>query len=137
MLELGYATPDTPDFTCSYRIYISGDTFATKKLQEVARRYEGQPIDLMLAHLGGTTFPSFLAGRIMEPLASTIDIDAEDCLKVIQLIKPELTIPIHYVDFDVFRISLEDFQRLVEAVGLSDKVLVLDRGDEYRFHVRG
>ncbi|KAJ6095092.1 hypothetical protein N7467_002605 [Penicillium canescens] len=137
MLELGYGTPDTSDFTCSYRIYISGNTFATKKLQEVARRYEGQPINLMLANLGGTTIPSFLAGRIMEPLASTVDIDAEDCLKIIQLIKPDLTIPIHDVDFDVFRSSLEAFQRMVEAAGLSDKVLVLDRGDEYRFHVRG
>ncbi|KAJ5769806.1 uncharacterized protein N7511_001857 [Penicillium nucicola] len=136
MLELGYGTHKKPDFTCSYRIYVSGDTLATKALHEVTHRYEGQPIDLMLPRLGGTILPSFLVGRIMEPLASTVTMDAEDGIHLMQLIKPELTIPIHYDDFEVFRSSLEDFQRLVEAVSLSDKVLYLDRGDEYRFYVR-
>jgi L-ascorbate metabolism protein UlaG (beta-lactamase superfamily) len=73
----------------------------------------------------------------MEPLASTVNMDAEDGMKLMQLMKPDLTIPIHYDDFDVFKSSLEDFQRLIEAAGLSDNVLYLGRGDEYRFHVRG
>jgi L-ascorbate metabolism protein UlaG (beta-lactamase superfamily) len=137
MLELGTGTPKTAEFSCGYRIYISGDTLMVDELHEIPKRYAGQQIDLMLAHLGGTTIPSPLVGRLMEPLALMVTMDAEQGLQLIQLIQPDITIPIHYDDYDVFASPLEDFKRMVEGAGLSDKVVILDRSDQYRFRVRG
>ncbi|KAJ5138288.1 uncharacterized protein N7515_003136 [Penicillium bovifimosum] len=137
MLELGSGTHNTAEFSCGYRIYISGDTLMVDELHEIPKRYAGQQIDLMLAHLGGTTIPSPLVGRIMEPLALMVTMDAEQGLQLIQLIQPDITIPIHYDDYDVFASPLEDFKRVVEAAGLSDKVVILDRSDQYRFRVKG
>ncbi|CAG8928030.1 unnamed protein product [Penicillium salamii] len=134
MLELGQCT--NTGFTCGYRIYISGDALMTDELHEIPKRYAGQQIDLMLTHLGGTTIPSPLVGRLMEPLALMVTMDAEQGLQLIQLIQPDMTIPIHYDDYDVFASPLEDFRRIVEAVGFSDRVVILDRGEEYRFLVR-
>ncbi|KAJ5779821.1 hypothetical protein N7457_007541 [Penicillium paradoxum] len=137
MLELGYGTPNSTDFSCGYRIYISGDTLMVDELSEIPKLYANQKIDLMLAHLGGPTIPSPLVGRLMEPLALTLTMDAEQGLQLIQLMQPEVTIPIHYDDYDVFASPLDDFRRMVEAAGLLDKVIFLDRGDSYRFRVKG
>ncbi|KAI2864782.1 hypothetical protein CBS63078_5529 [Aspergillus niger] len=96
MLELGYG--DANSFTSGYRIYISGDTLMFDDLKEIPRRYAGQPIDLMLVHLGGTTVPS----PAMLPLAMMVTMDAKQGVELIKLIRPQVTIPIHYDDYDVF-----------------------------------
>jgi hypothetical protein len=134
MLELGHSNSD---FTCGYRIYITGDTLLVDELNEIPKRYAGQKIDLMLAHLGGTTIPPPLVGSLMEPLALMVTMDAEQGLQLMHLIRPELTIPIHHDDYDVFASSLEDFRRVVQAAGLEGGVVVLNRGEEFRFLVRG
>lgn len=136
MLELGYGEPNMLDFTCGYRIYISGDTLMVDELKEIPKRYAGQKIDLMLAHLGGTTIPSPLVGKLIKPLALMVTMDAEQGLQLIQLIQPDITIPIHYDDYDVFASPLDDFRRVIEAAGLKDKVVFLNRKDQYRFQVR-
>lgn len=107
------------------------------ELREISKRYADQRIDLMLVHLGGTTIPSPLVGRLMEPLALTVTMDAGQGLQLIQLIQPDVTIPIHYDDYDVFASPLEDFRRNVEAAGLLNKVVFLDRKDQYCFRVMG
>lgn len=66
-----------------------------------------------------------------------ITMDAVQGLKLVQLIGPELTIPIHYDDYDVFRSPLADFKKKMEEAGLNDKVVYLDRKDEYKFKVTG
>ncbi|OGE51087.1 hypothetical protein PENARI_c014G05624 [Penicillium arizonense] len=137
MLELGHGKPNMSDFTCGYRIYISGDTLMVDELKEIPRRYAGHKIDLMLAHLGGTTIPSPSVGKLIKPLALMVTMDAEQGLQLIRLIQPDLTIPIHYDDYDVFASPLEDFRRAIEAAGLTHKVVFLDRQDQYRFQVRG
>jgi hypothetical protein len=60
MLELGYQTSQVSDtdFTCDYRIYISGDTLMVDELKKIPERYKGQNINLMLIHLGVTSLPS-------------------------------------------------------------------------------
>jgi hypothetical protein len=60
MLELRYTPPsgNDDDLDCGYRIYISEDTLMVDELKEIPERYKGRNIDLMLAHLGGTTIPS-------------------------------------------------------------------------------
>ena len=108
MVELGYGTTQGSDesFQCGYRyprsfgyhviptdlgrIYISGDTLMVDDLKQIPERYQGQNIDLMLIHLGGTTIP----GPSMPLLMVTMD--AKQGLELVRLINPDLTIPIHY-----------------------------------------
>ena len=61
--------------------------------------------------------------------------DAKQGLQLIQLIKPDLTIPIHYDDYDVFASPLDDFKAEIEKAGLADRVVYLDRKDQFKFRV--
>lgn len=127
MLELGSGNDE--DFSAGYRIYISGDTLMVDELKEIPERYRGQNIDLMLIHLGGTTIPSPNMPLLM------VTMNAEQGLELVRLINPDLTIPIHFDDYDVFLSPLDDFKKVMQEAGLSDKVLYLDRKDQYRFKV--
>ncbi|EME39278.1 hypothetical protein DOTSEDRAFT_47855 [Dothistroma septosporum NZE10] len=133
MLELG-SKPATStvssDFRSGYRIYISGDTLLVDDLEEIPKRYAGQEIDLMLIHLGGTTIPSKNVPLLM------VTMDAKQGVKFMQLVKPDVTIPVHYDDYDVFLSPLDDFRKAVTAAGFDDRVVYLDRAEEYRFQVR-
>jgi len=132
MVELGYSASGVGDdtFVSGYRIYISGDTLMVDELKEIPERYRGQNIDLMLVHLGGTSIPSPKMPLLM------VTMDAAQGLQLVRLINPDVTIPIHYDDYDVFLSPLADFKKAVEEAGLSDKVVYLDRKDQYRFHVK-
>ncbi|KAF1950425.1 Metallo-hydrolase/oxidoreductase [Byssothecium circinans] len=131
MVELGYGSTGNEDqFDCGYRIYISGDTLLVDELKEIPERYSDQQIDLMLIHLGGTTIP----GPSMPLLMVTMD--AKQGVQLMQLINPDITIPIHYDDYDVFTSPLSDFKKAVQEAGLSEKVVYLDRKDEYKFNVQ-
>lgn len=132
MVELGYKPDESaPDsaFTNGYRIYISGDTLMVDDLKEIPKRYADKKIDLMLVHLGGTTIPSSKLPLLM------VTMDGEQGVQLMRLINPEVTIPIHYDDYDVFLSPLSDFKKAIESAGWEDKVVYLDRGDQYRFSV--
>ncbi|KAL1304775.1 hypothetical protein AAFC00_003710 [Neodothiora populina] len=130
MIELGYKEGDIDDsFKNGYRIYISGDTLMIDELKEIPERYKGQNIDLMLIHLGGTTIPSPKVPLLM------VTMDAKQGIELVRLINPDVTIPIHYDDYDVFLSPLSDFKKAVEDAGLSQKVVYLDRKDQYKFTV--
>ncbi|KAL6717260.1 hypothetical protein ACLMJK_005175 [Lecanora helva] len=128
MLELGSHSEGEKDFQCGYRIYISGDTLLVPELEEIPKRFPH--VDLMLVHLGGTTIPSPSVPLVM------VTMDAEQGLKLVQMIDPDLTIPIHYDDYDVFLSPLSDFKKAIEEAGLSSKVVYLDRKAAYRFTVK-
>ncbi|KAK5164148.1 uncharacterized protein LTR77_010239 [Saxophila tyrrhenica] len=131
MLELGYSTDSA--FNCGYRIYISGDTLLVDDLKQIPEKYTNadKPIDLMLVHLGGTTIPSPKVPLLM------VTMDAQQGVKLMQLVKPDVTVPIHYDDYDVFLSPLEDFKKAVQEAGLESGVVYLDRGEGYRFGVKG
>ncbi|KAI9714505.1 MAG: hypothetical protein M1820_000466 [Bogoriella megaspora] len=131
MVELGYtaAKGNEESFESGYRIYISGDTLMIDELKEIPERYKGQNIDLMLIHLGGTTIPSPSVPLLM------VTMDAKQGIELIQLINPDVTIPIHYDDYDAFLSPLGDFKKAVEEAGLSPKVVYLDRKDQFQFKV--
>ncbi|CAK1365934.1 unnamed protein product [Cercospora beticola] len=133
MLEFGHtsSSPQSSTFSSGYRIYISGDTLLVPELSSITEKYRDQSIDLMLLHLGGTTIPSPSVPLLM------VTMDAKQGVKLMQLIKPDVTIPIHYDDYDVFLSPLEDFRKEVEKEGLGGKVVYLDRAEEYRFRVGG
>jgi len=129
MVELGHEKTKG-EVECEYRIYVSGDTIMVDELKAIPERYKGKQIDLMLIHLGGTTLP----GPHMPLLVVTMD--DKQGVELIRLINPKLTIPIHFDDYDVFLSPLEDFKTEVDAAGLADKVVYLDRGDAFKFAVK-
>ena len=52
-----------------------------------------------------------------------------------QILNPEIAIPIHYNDYDVFKSPLSDFQREIAQAGLAHRVQYLSHGQEYNFEV--
>lgn len=107
----------------SFRLYISGDTLIHDDLNEIPKRFPG--VDLALIHLGGT--------RIMGVM---LTMDEEQGVEILNIIHPDMAIPIHYNDYDVFKSPLEDFKRAVEKAGLSEKVRYLGHGETYDFTPR-
>ncbi|ROT36409.1 Metallo-hydrolase/oxidoreductase [Sodiomyces alkalinus F11] len=114
-----------------YRIYISGDTLFVDELKKIPEWLKQQRVDLMLLHLGGTTIPSPKMPLLM------VTMDAEQGLRLMRLVDPDVTIPIHYDDYDMFLTPLDDFKKVIEEGKLEDKVVYLDRGEQFRFKVRG
>jgi L-ascorbate metabolism protein UlaG (beta-lactamase superfamily) len=105
-----------------FRIYISGDTLIIDDLREIPRRYPD--IDVGLLHLGGT--------RV---LGIMVTMDGKQGVEAMQIVDPEVAIPIHYNDYDVFKSPLSDFQREIAAAGLEHRVHYLSHGQEYTFEV--
>ncbi len=119
MLEF-QSTVDKPVF----RLYISGDTLIYEDIKEIPQKYPD--IDLGLLHLGGTKIFGIL-----------LTMDAKQGVQAIEIIAPNLTIPIHYNDYTVMKSSLEDFMQAVTQAGLDKRVKYLDRGETYTFEVSG
>lgn len=105
-----------------YRMYITGDTLVIDELHEIRKRHPN--IDLALLHLGGTMVLGIL-----------VTMDAEQGVEALQIVQPQLAIPIHYNDYDVFKSPLSDFQHAVAEAGLAGKVRYLSHGDTYTFSV--
>jgi len=104
----------------TYRVYISGDTLVYDDIAEIPQRYPN--VDLALLHLGGT--------RILGVMKVTMD--GKDGVRMMQIIAPKRTIPIHFNDYDVFKSPLDDFRRAVDGAGLSEQVIYLPPGEIYR-----
>jgi L-ascorbate metabolism protein UlaG (beta-lactamase superfamily) len=104
------------------RIYISGDTLMIDELKEIPRRFP--EIDIGLFHLGGT--------RVLGIL---VTMDDEQGVEAVRAINADVSIPIHYNDYDVFKSPLEDFQRAAEEAGLSEKIVYLSHGETYDFEI--
>jgi L-ascorbate metabolism protein UlaG (beta-lactamase superfamily) len=105
-----------------FRIYITGDTLVIDELKEIPRRYPD--INLALLHLGGT-----------QVMGIMVTMDAKQGLEALRIVNPELAIPIHYNDYDVFKSPLSDFQEEIRAAGLDGRVRYLAHGDTYTFEV--
>jgi len=103
-------------------LYISGDTLVIDDLKEIPRRYPR--IDAALLHLGGT--------RV---LGIMVTMDGEQGVELIRMVQPQLAIPIHYNDYDVFKSPLGDFQAEVAKAGFGDRVRYISHGESYRFHI--
>ncbi|EJU04196.1 Metallo-hydrolase/oxidoreductase [Dacryopinax primogenitus] len=110
------------DNKVEFTIYISGDTLFCEKLKDIHTKHPH--IDLCLLHLGGTTIPVI---NVM------VTMDAVQGINLLHVVNPDTTIPVHFDDYDAFLSPLEDFKKLVEKEGWSDRVIYLDRGETYRF----
>lgn len=114
---LDFGDPARPD----YRMYISGDTLVYDDISAIPQRFPN--IDLALLHLGGT--------RILGVVKVTMD--GNDGVRMMQVVRPKKTVPIHYNDYDVFKSPLEDFAREVKAAGLEKDVVYLAHGETFTF----
>jgi L-ascorbate metabolism protein UlaG (beta-lactamase superfamily) len=97
------------------RLYITGDTLRRPFLAEIPRRFPD--IDAMLIHLGGTKVAGVL-----------LTMDGNQGADVVELIRPGLTLPIHYDDYRVFRSPLTDFLQVVRERGLAG-IRTIRRGE--------
>ncbi|GIF76427.1 MBL fold metallo-hydrolase [Asanoa siamensis] len=102
------------------RLYITGDTVLRPVLAEIPRRYGD--IDAMIIHLGGTR----LAGLLLT-------MNGRQGAELTRLIRPALTVPVHYDDYSVFTSPLADF---VARAGDVAAVHPIARGDTLPLPVR-
>ncbi len=68
-------------------------------------------------------------------LGIMVTMDGKQGVEAMQIVNPEIAIPIHYNDYDVFKSPLSDFQREVAEAGLEHRVHYLSHGQEYNFEV--
>lgn len=100
----------------SWRGYISGDTLYRPALGEVLERCG--PLDVLIPHLGGT--------RV---LGLTVTMDARQGADLVELLRPPVTVPVHFDDYDRFRSPLGDFVAEVGRRELPGSVRTVRRGE--------
>jgi L-ascorbate metabolism protein UlaG (beta-lactamase superfamily) len=100
----------------SWRGYISGDTIYRPFLGEVLQRCG--PLDVVIPHLGGT-----------KALGFTVTMDGRQGADLVELLKPPVTVPIHYDDYDRFKSPLGDFVAEVARRELPGELRPVQRGD--------
>ena len=99
-----------------WRGYISGDTLYRPFLGEVLERTG--PLDVLIPHLGGT-----------KALGVTVTMDARQGADLVELLKPPVTVPVHFDDYDRFRSPLGDFLAEVARRELPGTLRPVQRGD--------
>jgi L-ascorbate metabolism protein UlaG (beta-lactamase superfamily) len=99
------------------RMYLTGDTLFIDDLREIPVRYP--LIDAAVVHLGGTRLP----GGLM------VTMDAVQGADLVELVKPAMTIPVHFDDYRLFKSPLSDFRAEVSRRGIADSVRFVGRGD--------
>ncbi|HSP39074.1 MAG TPA: MBL fold metallo-hydrolase [Frankiaceae bacterium] len=104
-----------PDST-PFRLYITGDTLLVPELQEIKDTYP--EFDAAVVHLGGT--------RILGLLVTMDGVQGADLL---QLMRPPVTVPVHYGDYGVFKSPLSDFRDELERRQWTGEVRYVNRGD--------
>ncbi|MCZ2821635.1 MBL fold metallo-hydrolase [Modestobacter sp. VKM Ac-2977] len=113
VLELVRGGVAGPEVT--WRGYISGDTLYRPFLGEVLQRCG--PLDVLIPHLGGTK----VAGI-------TVTMDAQQGADLVELLRPPVTVPVHYDDYGLFKSPLGDFVAEVAARRAPGEVRTVGRG---------
>ncbi len=102
------------------RIYVSGDTVLHNDLTLIRDRFP--ELDLAVLHLGGT--------RVLGVLLS---MDHKQGVDLIELLRPERAIPIHYDDYGLFTSPISNFLIEVRDRQPTTDVRLLRRGDSLPF----
>ena len=104
------------DGAVGWRGYISGDTVFRPELGEVLERCG--PLDVVIPHLGGT-----------KALGVTVTMDGRQGADLVELLKPPVTVPVHFDDYDRFKSPLGDFVSEVARRQLPGELRTVNRGD--------
>jgi L-ascorbate metabolism protein UlaG (beta-lactamase superfamily) len=107
-----------------WRGYITGDTLFRPALGEVLERCG--PLDVLIPHLGGT-----------RALGLTVTMDARQGADLVELLRPPVTVPVHFDDYDRFRSSLGDFVTEVARRELPGELRTVHRGDTISLRAPG
>jgi L-ascorbate metabolism protein UlaG (beta-lactamase superfamily) len=103
------------DGAVTWRGYISGDTLYRPFLGEVLERCG--PLDVLVPHLGGTRVAGVL-----------LTMDAQQGADLVELLKPPVTVPVHFDDYGVFTSPLGDFVAEVAKRQAPGEVRTVGRG---------
>ncbi|MBN1571831.1 MAG: MBL fold metallo-hydrolase [Deltaproteobacteria bacterium] len=117
-----WVTLEKPDDKIS--IYIPSDTVIKKK---VIDSLEGRKCDLFIPNLGAARIGAGIRGRLLMDLTLT----AEKIGKIIEVINPKITIPVHFGTFSHYTEPVDKIRALAEEAG--DKVKMLKPGQEIKF----
>jgi L-ascorbate metabolism protein UlaG (beta-lactamase superfamily) len=99
-----------------FRVYITGDTLYRPWLRAVTERTG--PLDAMVVHLGGTRAYGVL-----------VTMDSSQGGDLVELLRPALTVPVHYDDYTVFRSPLSDFVQVCRERQLPTRLQTVRRGE--------
>ncbi|MCW2696874.1 MAG: putative Zn-dependent hydrolase of beta-lactamase fold [Modestobacter sp.] len=99
----------------AWRGYISGDTLFRPVLGDVLERCG--PLDVLIPHLGGTKVGGVL-----------LTMDARQGADLVELLKPPVTVPVHFDDYGVFKSPLGDFVAEVADRQAPGEVRTVGRG---------
>lgn len=91
-----------------HSIYHAGDTGVFGDMQLIGELY-GPEIALL-------------------PIGSRFTMGIKEAVKAVELIRPEIVVPMHYNTFDVIRQDPEEFRKAVEAK-VDTKVIILEPGE--------
>jgi len=100
----------------SWRGFVSGDTLYRPWLGEVLERCG--PLDVLIPHLGGT-----------RALGVTVTMDGRQGADLVELLKPPVTVPVHYDDYDRFKSPLGEFVTEVARRQLPGQLRPVQRGE--------
>jgi L-ascorbate metabolism protein UlaG (beta-lactamase superfamily) len=100
----------------TWRGYISGDTLFRPFLGEVLERCG--PLDVLIPHLGGTRIAGVL-----------LTMDGRQGADLVELLKPPVTVPVHFDDYSVFTSPLGDFVAEVADRRLPGELRTVGRGE--------
>jgi L-ascorbate metabolism protein UlaG (beta-lactamase superfamily) len=98
------------------RLYLSGDTLYRPWLADVLERTG--PLDAAVLHLGGTKIAGVL-----------VTMDHEQGADLVELLRPDVVVPVHHDDYRVFRSPLRDFLAEGGRRGFEDRVRTVARGE--------
>jgi len=113
---MGSVVELTPEGRDPLRIYLSGDTLCRPWLREIVDRTG--PLDAAVVHLGGT--------RALGVLVTMDDTQGAD---LVDLLRPAVTVPVHYDDYTVFRSPLSDFVETARRRDLPTQLRTVARGE--------
>jgi L-ascorbate metabolism protein UlaG (beta-lactamase superfamily) len=99
----------------TWRGFISGDTLYRPFLGEVLQRCG--PLDVLIPHLGGTRIAGVL-----------LTMDGRQGADLVELLKPPVTVPVHFDDYSVFTSPLGDFVAEVAKRRAPGEVRTVTRG---------
>jgi L-ascorbate metabolism protein UlaG (beta-lactamase superfamily) len=103
------------------RLYISGDTIYHDDLAAVRDRFP--TLNYAIVHLGGT--------RVLGVL---VTMDHRQGSDLIELLRPEHVVPVHYDDYGLFTSPLSNFITEFRQRRLPTKLHVLQRGQTLALH---
>ncbi|HET9771306.1 MAG TPA: MBL fold metallo-hydrolase [Acidimicrobiia bacterium] len=106
------------------RLWITGDVLFRRELGAVRERWPD--LDAMVIHLGGTRVFGFL-----------VTMDGRQGMDLVELIRPGLTVPVHYDDYSVFKSPLSQFLAEARRRGYGGQIRTVHHGETARLSPAG